>query len=561
MNSANPPGPACNSRLQASAAAADWCSTVLLVGVTGVLVAQGHDGLAYTLGVAGALFLWASVIVPAMSGLPGSSSIPAYLSARHTSPVTGTLSCLVLLAALTILLAAELTVLANVLGLAGLAAPLGVAVSIAAAGTGFAVLGSGRAGTNTAAIFAALVAIALLVALFAMSYADGPGALVSIPAMADIASLEQTLLEKRLADPATFKPHAVPFLRTSALNFALLVVLLSLGLALLASPRLDRSSADPIQSTKVIGRAILFVIAIIVLLPPLAATAKRALLALFAAGVRPAALPDWMAAQLQAGMLQVCGSSSTDPAILAKACGKGVGPQGLMRWHEAAFATDSLLFAGLQAATPAATVLIVALAALTVLATFGTAHRIAILATSAVADPIGTPVFSKPLAVLVLLAAALIANAKSADAVALLTWSASLAAAALAPAMLAAVFVRYPSSLAANSAILAGAITTMTVILAVNSAPIELAAWTNALASAPSSVTRKLATLQDAWTAAADGPGRDALRVQAEKLARDNLSWFGVRPVAAGIFGLAIGGIIVLAGSIVSSAMRPKPSQ
>ncbi len=547
--------------LLASAAAAGWCTAALLVGVTGVLIAQGHDGLAYTLGVSGAVFLWAALFVPAMAGSPGAASIAAYLSARHASPATGVLSSLVLLTALAGLLAAELTALAGVLGLAGLAAPLALPVTIAVAGAGFALAASGRAGTSAAAIFAVLVAVVLLTTLVAVSYRDGPGALVSIPAMGGIAELEQALLEKRIADPATFKPHAVPFLRTDALNFAMLIVCLSLGLAMLASPRVAQASANPSPSDKLPSRALLLVIGILLLLPPLAAAAKRALLALFGTGVRPAALPDWMTASLQAGLLQICGSASADPATLAKACGKGVGPQGLMRWHEAVFASDALLFAGIQAAAPAATILIAVIAALTVIAALWTAHRIASLVIGVSAAQLSTPALSKPLALLILLAAALIAYAKPADTVTLMTWSASLAAAALAPAMLAAIFASKPSALAANAAILVGAITALAMILATRYAPLELASWTNALASAPPAVARKLSTLQDAWAAAADGPGKDALLAQAEKLARDNLNWFGVKPVSVGIFGLVLGGIVVLAGAVGASLTRGKASK
>ena len=268
-----------------------------------------------------------------------------------------------------------------------------------------------------------------------------------------------------------------------------------------------------------------------------------------------------MTAALQAGLLQICGSPSVDPATLAKACGKGVGPQGLMRWHEAVFASDALLFAGIQAAAPAATILFAAIAALTVIATLWTAHRIASLAIGVSAAHLSAPALSKPLALLILLAAVLIAYAKPADTVTLMTWSASLAAAALAPAMLAAIFASKPSALAANAAILVGAITALAMILATRYAPLELASLTNALASAPPSVARKLLTLQEAWAAAAEGPGKDALLAQAEKLARDNLNWFGVKPVSVGIFGLVLGGIVVLAGAVGASLTRGKASK
>lgn len=554
--------PASNSWLQASAAAADWCTAVLLVGVTGTLIAQGHDGLAYTLGIGGAAFLWAALIVPAMSASPETSSIPRYLSLRYASSTTGALATSVLLIALAGLLAAELTTTVALVRLVGLRYSTWgfiVTIMLAMLGLAAALRGTSVPSRAWAGLVPAIV-VTLLVALFAISFRDGLGALVSISTMADITSLEQTLLEKRLADPATFKPHAVPFLRTDALSFTILVACLSAGLALLASPLPKAAPAHPSSSIKLASRAVMLVVGIVVLLPPLAAAAKRALLELFANGVRPAALPDWMNASLETGMLQLCGSASTDPATLAKACGKGVGPQGLMRWQEAVFSPDALLHAGLQAASPAAPVLIVAIAVLAMFATIWTSRRIATLAMDTPgSSPLAPAAFGKPC--LVLLAAALIAYAMPADAVTQMTWSASLAAASLAPAMFTAIIARRPNAVAANAAILTGAIITLTMILATRYAPVELATWTNALSSAPAAVVRKLATLQDAWTAAAEGPGKDALRAQAEKLARDNLSWFGVKPVAAGIFGLSLGAIIVLAGAIVTFLVRRTPGK
>ena len=555
-----PAGTAQNAWLQASAAAGCWCSVVLLVSVPGILIAQGHDGLAYTLGIGGAAFLWATLIVPVIAGSPAASSIPAYLSSRCASATTGAISSFVLLTALAGLLAAELTATAGLVRLIGgnnSTVGFVAALMLAAFGLTAAIHGTRVASSASAALVPAIVGTVVIV-LVLISPRDGPGALISIPAIADITSLEQTLLEKRLADPAIFKPHAVPFLRTDALNFGMLVTCLSLGLALLASPRLNPATAEPFSVSKLAGRALMLVVGIIVLLPPLAAAAKRALLALFASGVRPAALPEWMNSSLQAGMLQICGSTVTDPIILTKACGKGVGQQGLIRWHEAIFAPDALLFAGIQSASSAASILIAAVAGLAVIATFWTSRRIATLAMGGTGAPATTAAIYKPC--LVVLAAAVIAYAKPADAVTLMTWSASLAAAALAPTMIAAIFARNPSVIAANTAILTGAIITVAVILAARYAPVELAGWSNALASAPSAVTRKLASLQDAWAAAAEGPGKDALRAQAEKLARDNLSWFGVKPMAAGIFGLALGCIIVLIGTVLSSIGWRKPS-
>ena len=542
--------------IAAAGSAADWLPATLLVGVTGAIVAGGHDALAYILGFAGALFLWATVLTPGMAGSDSARGITSFLAGRYRSPAVGKLASAVLLLALVILLAAEITAAARAYAALGTTTGhISAALATVPFALGAIVLLAARSGSLSMHVGATLAALAFAILIGAvawLAYIDGPGALISVPAMSEIATLEQGLLEKRLADPATFKPYAVPFLRTDPLNFSALIVCVSLGLAILATPsRPSRPST--------ISRAVLFVTAALIMLPPVAAAAKRSLLALFASGVRPVALPDWMTSFQTTGALEICGSSSSDPIVLAKACGKGVGPQGFMRWHDAAFAQDALVFAGLDAASMTIDLMSLTICSATVALTVWTARRIAILSEAALfpdGEP-GTASFRTAFMLPVLLTlAALIAAARPADSATLLAWSATLAAAGLAPALLTALVVLNPGRAAASVAIPFGALFTLAIILASRYAPIDVFALTSSLSNAPPAVVRKLASLQDTLAAATPGPGRDTLLLQAEKLARDNLAWFGLKPLAAGIFGLAAGALIMAAGSVVSALSR-----
>ena len=529
--------------------AAGWCPATLLIGVTGVLIAQGHDGLSLILGFAGAVFLWAGVLAPAMAAV-NAPNVPAYLATRTDSTAVATVAAAVLAIALAGLLAGEISAAVSALAPIFVSAPMAFAVAIGAATIG--TIWGPRTQNHLLAgtILAGLAILVVLAALAALSFRDGPGALVSIPALSDIAAFEQGLLEKRLADPASFKPHAVPFLRTDALNFTSLIVSLSLGLALLATP-LPTGKAQAQQPAKRAARAALLATTLLVLLAPLAASAKRALLAWFSAGVRPGAMPDWTAPYRDIGALQICGSSSADAAMLAKACGKGVGTQGFVRWHEAVFSSDSLLFVSLDAtAGPAAPALKILIAVAVAAAAIWTAGRIANLVRST-QGPASAKTFAIPL--IVLTVASGLALLKTADTVTLLTWSASLAAAALAPAVFAsALSARAPHRAAVIAAITTGAAATLLAVLGARYAPLELFTATSQMSAAPASVAKKLATLQDTWASAAEGPGRDALRLQAEKLARDNLNWFGIKPQSGAILGAALGVAILLAGAFLA---------
>ena len=536
----------------AASHASGWCSVVLLTAITGALITQGFDGLAYPLGFAGSAFLWASLVGPLMAATPAAASLPSALATRFDCPAVGTMATAVLLVALIGLVSAEFLAASRALGQLMPTGPTGYVAAMAAINVGltWSIMGDRAAVPLTAGLIAFVFAV-LLATLMVLTWQSGPGGLIAIPQMGDIAGLEQTLLEKRLADPATFKPHGVAFLRTDALNFSSLVVCLSFGLALLIAPRSLAERTGASLSPTTAARTVLLVAGLIALLPPLAAAAKRALLSRVATGLSPAALPSWMQAYLTHGDLQICGVSGADAAAIAKACGKGVGPSGFLRWHDLAFSPDALLLAALDAASPGALAPTLLITASVVLAVVFTARRVGALAASAVM-PFNSGSLIALLLALVACSMAL-AFATSADPLTLFVWSTSFAASALAPTVLAALSVRQPNPTAAIAAMLAGGLTTAVLILASSSAPVALFQWLGPLSSAPTAVARKLGTLHDAWTAASDGPGRDALLAQATKLARDNLNCLGLKPLAFGIIGLVVGTVTLIAGQLVAA--------
>lgn len=551
--------------------AADWCSAVLLIGVTGALIAQGHDGLALALGFAGAVFVWAvfigPMVAPTREGHAG-ATLPAILADRFGSPTVGAAASAFMLVALTGLLAAEITVIAGALRLLLVWEPLALGLAMSAIVTGLVL--ALLPPRTLHQIVPVVIVLSLMAVLFStlawLGWAGGIGTLISSPQISDIVALEQSMLEKRLADPSNFKPHAVPFLRTDALNFASLILCLSVGLAILATPARQASPPTMDHSATAYARAALIVTAILVALPPIAAAAKLTLLKLVASGLKPTALPAWMQDYRDGGGLQICAGNSADAASLAKACGKGVGPQGFMRWHEVAFAPDAMVFAALDASGPGANAMKIAIVVIAVAAAIWTARRLARLVIGIVAPAHGverrTP-FAKVALLLGLLACAAvgIVVAKPADAVTLLAWSASLAVATIAPALLAARIYRRPSPTAALVSMAGAATVTGLMVIGTTLAPVEVYSWTGSISSAPVSVSRKLANLESTWASASQGPGKDALRLQAVKLARENLNWFGLKPLAVGTAGFVLGTIVVLLGSALVAGRLPRPSR
>ncbi len=549
----------------AASHASGWLAVVLFVTMTGHIVAQGHDGLATTLGVSGAVVLWAfalplllrSHVNPAGELTP--NTIPAHLALSSGSAAVGLLAATVLVFALTGLLAAELTAAASVLAVATGSASSGRLLigTMTAFGVLIAALWpTARTGPYAGAAGGGLfvaVLIALLTGLTLLAYHDGPGALVSVPALADIATLELGLLEKRIADPATFRPYAVPFLRTDALNFAGLIGILSFGLAMMATPLPQRDFGSR-HLRSLSTRAALLMTSVLILLPPLAAAAKRALLTWSSSGIRVPTLPDWTVAYRDTGALKICGSASLDTLALAKQCGRGVGSQGVLRWNDVVFNPDSLLIAAFDAGGSGGTMMMLTIAAFIAVLTVWTTARVLRLVSRSVES---TAWMGNAISLGVVLTALLVAYANPTDALTLVIGSASLAAAALAPSLLATVAL--PNRLPRFAAILAisgGALLTLGLLTATRYAPVALFQLTHDLMHTQPSVSRKLATLNETFITAPPGAGRDALQVQGEKLARDNLNWFGLKPQSAGILGMGLGVVILAVGALIASALR-----
>ena len=541
--------------MPAASKAGPWLSAALIVGVTGTIAAQGHDGLAYTLGIAGAMFLATTVFVFPLQATPSTAAaprdqplggtLPAYLAQRFESAALGSLASGIITIALILLAGAEVSAASTVLAMTGAVSPVHLAVTLAAVMGGAACLALVKTNRWNLAP-AVLICLTLLTLLVCTIALGGAGAALG-PAFPAIGAAEVALLEKRLADPALIKPFGVPFLRTDVASFLAIITSLALGLALLIPSTMPSARVNRDGRWQPGRGALALIYAVLVLLPGFAAAAKLSLLAQFQTGLRVTALPDWLLSGSNAGTIAICGVTSAGQDAIAKACGKGVGPQGLVRVQDVAFPPDSLSAAALSSSMLAPLPLLLFAASVAALTLWTLARLVRHVEGADIATP-GT----FHLRSLAALAAALFLGLMAGDSVTLLLWPTALTTAALVPCIAACAVLKSPSRTAGLAAMTGAAVVTILVLAAIRLAPLQVYAWTGSAIGAPVGVARKLATLSDTLAALPDGPGRTSMLLQADNLARTNISWFGLRPSATGLLGLALGTVMMAAGSILS---------
>lgn len=558
------PPPCSSPPASSSAPAPAFVPAAALLGITGAMIGQGHDALALTLGLAGGAYLWATGLVPCLpSGLHG-GGLAGYLARRYESPLVGYVASVALGLAFLLLLAAELTALTATIAALTTYLPFGsfgpVVIILLLATLAVARLSHNARLPRASTIALALTLLALIIALAALSGPDGLGVAVSTPTLAEIGALERGLLEKRLADPAVFRPFASPFLRLDLANTLAIITCLALGTAILAAARIGSPGRQQATVSSPI-RALMLVVAPLMMIPALAAAARRTLLAVVDAGLKAGSLPGWLASLQTSGAATICNAPiEAGPVALAKACGKGVGPEGLMRWQDISFAPDSLLVAVLSSLPGTVLVntalgLILLAAAAATIATAQTAAatlHAAFVHPDDTAAPNGWSRFA--LIVLLWIFAALFTATTPAPAATLLVWAASIAAAGLAPVVIASALPR-PSRAAALAAIFCGASLVLALTLTTRYDAMDALAVSTAYEPMPPPALRKMTTLFTSLGVASEERTKSALLAQIETLARDNISWIGLKPVAAGAWGLLLAAAIMGMGQALASGI------
>jgi len=540
------------------ALAADTISAPFLLGVAGAVFTWGYDGLAFVLGLGGGYVLLQLLVAPLLPAA-GASSVPDYFERRYGGKAPRVTAAIIVVLSMAALLVAQLMA-GGLVGarLLGVDYGLGVAIAAAALLLCFALKGASGTAWASGVLFPVMLLafLAPLVLLSASNYGVPVPQVSYANTIWQIQSLEETLLEQDLADPAVLKPLLRPFLSLNPVNFFGLILGLALGTASLASV-LSRHFMAPSERearwSAVFG--LVFAALMLTAAPALAAYTKLSLLSLIADKTELASLPAWIYTYGNLGLVEICGRAATDAAAVAKACAELPDAGTVLRLQDLTLAPDMIALAASE---------ITGLGG-TWLGLFGAAALAAALVTAdgplaAIAGALGGASDAsgasrwEPLAMVAaaVAVAAVAAVARPADMLTMATWAFTLAAAGLFPALIAGLWWRRASAPAAIAAMLLGFAVVLFYLIATRYFAVAFFEFWPSLSGAGPMARETFAELKEAWVAAAPGPAQDVAWLALDAHARGIANWWGIKDLAAVLLALPAG---IVALVVVSLAM------
>jgi cation/acetate symporter len=489
--------------------------------------------------------------------LAGASSLPDYFARRYGRIPRLLASCTVVLS-MAVLLAAQLMA-AGIAGaqLLQVNYTIGVAIAALAVLAGFAIKGHGAGIWTTGVLFVVMLAayIAPLVQVSTTDYGVPVPQIAYSNAIWQAQSLEENLLEQDLADPEVLKPLLRPFLSLTPMNFFGVVLALSLGMTVLPSV-LSRHFLAPNAHVARWSAvfALLFGTLLITAAPALAAYAKVALLSLIGDRISLSALPSWIFSFGNLGLVEICARAATDAAAVAQACAQLPDPPSVLRLQDLTLDPDMITLAmpeivGLSSAWQGA------LAAAALAAALLTADRPlgSIIGAFGGGDASGSSRLEPLLmAAAVVAVAAVIAVARPAGMLTLATWSLTLAAAGLAPSLIAGLWWRRANALGAAAAIVAGLGVALVYIAATRFFAVPFFDTFASLSSAGQMASETFAELKQTWAAAAPGPVKDGAWLALEAHAQSIANLWGITNLATVVLALPVAIVSLVAGSLLT---------
>jgi cation/acetate symporter len=536
------------------------------LALAGAIFSMGFDGLAFALGLGAGVLLLQLVVAPRFAQT-GAQSLADLFALRYPGGAARIACALAVGISMLTLLVAELMA-TGLIGSRLLGVDYGLATIVGACAVFacFVVRGSGSGG-HEGLLFPVLI-FALLVPLVMLS-SSGYG--LPVPQVAygnalwQLQGLEENLLEQDLADPAFMKPMMTAFLSLTPVNFAGIVLGLALGVAALPSLlRRQVVTAGTAREARWSAFWALASVAFLLTLVPVAAVYAKLQIATLIGGRLPVAnLPAWMFIYGKLGMLQVCGQLATDAATVAQACAALPDPSSALRLQDIALDPDVVTLAlpeiagldrawlGIIATAALATALVTALAPLASVVRAVVGHH-----ADAGGEERAPRLASYGVAAAALAATAFAAVAHPAGIVEVATWSFTLVAASLFPALFAALWWRRASSGGAAAAILVGLAVTLIYLIGPHVFPVPFFEATAALSNAGVSRLEYFAELKDAWAAAAPGPAKDAAWAALETYARSSADWWGISGLAAALLAVPAGVVTLIVVSLLLPGSR-----
>ena len=509
------------------ATGADWMSGASFVGMAGTLFVLGYDGLAFVLGWTGGYVLVAVLLAPFLRKF-GAYTVPDFLGTRYGGNAARLAGILVLFACSFTYITAQLYA-SGIIASQFLGIPFEWAVFAGLAGILVcSMLGGMKAVTWTqVAQYIVLIVAYLLPAIWMSTVAFG----IPIPqltygqALTQIAEYEQIL--------GVAKSYVQPFTTYSPKDYFFLIFCLMVGTASLPHILMRFFTTPTVrEARKSVGWSLFFIFLLYFTAPAYAAFSKFNVMGLFANApdlqLAFTAIPAWM---LQWGSIEghqlvtICGAKADSVAAIMQAC-QGKGFETGFPYAELRLNNDMIVLStpsiagmpiwvvGLVGAGGFAAALSTADGLLLAIAN-ALSHDVYYKMIDPKADTKTRLAIAKVLLVLVALAAAFLARTKPSDILSMVAWAFSIAAAGLFAPLVMGVWWKRTTNIAAVLGILAGFTVTMVYLIG------------------------------------------SVYGFDFDRSTDNKISWFGVAPISAGIFGVPVAFITIY---VVSLFTKP-PSE
>ncbi len=550
------------------ATGADWMSGASFVGMAGTLFLLGYDGLAFVLGWTGGYVLVAILIAPFLRKF-GAFTVPDFFAERYGGNTARTI-------AVVVLISCSFTYVVAQIYATGLIASrfldMDFTVAVYAGLVGIllcSMLGGMKAVTWTQVAQYIVLIVAYLLPIVILS-AKKFG--VPLPqftygqAIADITALESSMVQKGLADAATLKPHIKPFTTYDPLNYFALILCLMIGTASLPHILMRYFTTPSVRDARSsVAWSLFFIFLLYFSAPAYAAFSKLEVYSLIDKGTALAELPQWIYTYGKIGLVKVCGVDAASAQSVIAACGKIVGQGGMLRLQDLSINTDVIVLstpeiagmpyviAGLVAAGGLAAALSTADGLLLAIAN-ALSHDVYYRMINPNAPTKTRLIASRVLLLLVAIFAAFVASTKPADILSMVAWAFSLAAAGIFPALTLGVWWKRANTTGAVIGMLAGFGVCVYYLVGTRYYAVSFHDTWGWMSSAAPAAQAKFVELKAAWMAAADGPAKTAAWVALDKQAQAVAGWFAVKNISAALFGLPVGFLGVIVGSLLTKA-------
>jgi cation/acetate symporter len=549
------------------ATGADWMSAASFVGMAGSLFLLGYDGLAFVLGWTGGYVLVAILIAPFLRKF-GAYTVPDFFAERFEGSLPRFLAVVVLVCCSFTYVTAQIygtgLIASRFLGM-----DFTVAVYVGLIGILLcSMLGGMKAVTWTQVAQYIVLIIAYLTPIVILSskkYGLPIPELTYGQAIADITTLEQSMISKGLANAATLKPHIQPFLTYDPLNYFALILCLMVGTASLPHILMRYFTTPSVREARTsVAWSLFFIFLLYFSAPAYAAFSKLEVYSLIEKGTQLTALPQWIYTYGALGLVKICGANAIDPAAVAAACGKIAGHPGLLRHQDLGIDTDVIVLstpeiagmpyviAGLVAAGGLAAALSTADGLLLAIAN-ALSHDVyykMLAPNSSVASRL---IVSRILLFGVAVAAAYTASTRPSDILAMVSWAFSLAAAGIFPALVMGIWWKRANKAGCVAGMIIGFGLCLTYLVVTRYFPGFGVAYLGMKSNINQLTGQPLVNLTTAMAA----PNAFEHWVTLAHPMASKVGWFNVNNISSGLFSIPVGFITIW----IVSLLTPAPSR